>query len=113
MPNDRGGSVARRSRLPAPRPSVVALSGRPSRAEAEAAVRTLIRWAYLTTQYAGDKNPILRTLQRALTNRVEPETAAAIEGIAQRIFGVANPLAGEDAQNPAGTATAGGSAYAH
>jgi cobaltochelatase CobS len=75
--------------------------------------RTLIRWAYLTTQYAGDKNPILRTLQRALTNRVEPETAAAIEGIAQRIFGVANPLAGEDAQNPAGTATAGGSAYAH
>ena len=45
MPNDRGGSVARRSRLPAPRPSVVALSGRPSRAEAEAAVRTLIRWA--------------------------------------------------------------------
>lgn len=45
MPSDRGGSVARRSRLPAPRPAVVAVSTRPSRAEAEAAVRTLIRWA--------------------------------------------------------------------
>lgn len=45
MPNDRGGSVARRSRLPAPRPAVVAVSDRPSRADAEAAVRTLIRWA--------------------------------------------------------------------
>jgi GTP cyclohydrolase IA len=45
MPNDRGGSVARRGRLPAPRPTVVAVSGRPSRAEAEGAVRTLIRWA--------------------------------------------------------------------
>jgi GTP cyclohydrolase I len=45
MPNDRGGSVVRRSRLPAPRPAVVAVSGKPSRAEAEAAIRTLIRWA--------------------------------------------------------------------
>jgi len=50
MPNDRGGSVARRNRLPAPRPAVVAVSDKssrdkPSRPEAEAAIRTLIRWA--------------------------------------------------------------------
>ena len=75
--------------------------------------RTLIRWAYLTVQYAGDKNPLMRTLQRALTNRVEPETAEAIEGMTRRIFGIPNSSTGEDAQNAAGTSTAGGPAHAH
>ena len=68
--------------------------------------RTLIRWAYLTVQYAGDKNPLMRTLQRALTNRVEPEAAEAIEGMARRIFGVSSPATGEDAPNAAGTMAA-------
>lgn len=45
MPNDRGNAAPRRGRMLAPRGTVVALAKRPSRAEAEQAVRTLIRWA--------------------------------------------------------------------
>ena len=53
--------------------------------------RTLIRWAYLVLQFRGAPQPLQHALKRALTNRAEPETAAAIHGIVQRVFGeVAN-----------------------
>jgi len=45
MPNDRAGGAVRRPRTLAQRGAVVSLADRPSRAEAEQAVRTLIRWA--------------------------------------------------------------------
>ncbi|MCP4283596.1 MAG: hypothetical protein GY792_03970 [Gammaproteobacteria bacterium] len=53
--------------------------------------RTLVRWAYLAQQYRGAPSPLRYALKRALTHRAEPETAAAIEGIVQRLMG-------EDAQ---------------
>lgn len=49
--------------------------------------RTLLRWAYLARQYRNAPQPMLYALKRALTNRAEPETAAAIEGIAKRVLG--------------------------
>lgn len=49
--------------------------------------RTLVRWAYLTRQYRGAPRPLDHALKRALTNRAEPETAAAIHGIVQRVMG--------------------------
>lgn len=49
--------------------------------------RTLVRWAYLARQYRGAAQPVNHALRRALTNRAEPETATAILGIVQRVFG--------------------------
>ena len=49
--------------------------------------RTLVRWAYLTQQFRNAPQPLEHALRRALTNRAEPETAAAIHGIVQRRFG--------------------------
>ncbi|MCB1713689.1 MAG: CbbQ/NirQ/NorQ C-terminal domain-containing protein [Candidatus Competibacteraceae bacterium] len=49
--------------------------------------RTLIRWAYLVQQYRTAPQPMQYALMRALTQRAEPETAAAIHGIVQRLFG--------------------------
>ena len=49
--------------------------------------RTLVRWAYLAQQFRGAPQPLEHALKRALTNRAEPETAAAIHGIVQRLFG--------------------------
>ena len=49
--------------------------------------RTLVRWAYLVQQYRTAPSPMQYALQRALTNRAEPETTAAIHGIVQRLFG--------------------------
>lgn len=49
--------------------------------------RTLVRWAYLAQQYRGAPKPLEHALERALTNRAEPETAAAIHGIVQRVMG--------------------------
>jgi len=49
--------------------------------------RTLVRWAYLTQQFRNAPQPLEHALRRALTNRAEPETAAAIHGIVQRCFG--------------------------
>ncbi|HRW66100.1 MAG TPA: CbbQ/NirQ/NorQ C-terminal domain-containing protein [Candidatus Competibacter sp.] len=49
--------------------------------------RTLVRWAYLAQQFRGAPQPLEHALRRALTNRAEPETAAAIHGIVQRRFG--------------------------
>ena len=49
--------------------------------------RTLIRWAYLVLQFRGAPQPLQHALKRALTHRAEPETAAAIHGIVQRVCG--------------------------
>lgn len=57
------------------------------RIETTFSTRTLVRWAYLAGQYRGAPKPLEHALKRALTHRAEPETAAAIHGIVQRIMG--------------------------
>ena len=59
----------------------------PAAVEVTFSTRTLVRWAYLTWQFRGAPQPLHHALQRALTHRAEPETAAAIHGIVQRLFG--------------------------
>lgn len=49
--------------------------------------RTLVRWAYLAQQFRSAPEPLHHALKRALTHRAEPETAQAIHGIVQRLFG--------------------------
>lgn len=49
--------------------------------------RTLIRWAYLAQQFRKAEDPMVYALERALLNRAEPETAEAVKGIVQRVFG--------------------------
>lgn len=49
--------------------------------------RTLVRWAMLVKHYRGAPRPLHHALRRALTHRAEPETATAIHGIVQRVFG--------------------------
>ena len=59
----------------------------PAAVEVTFSTRTLVRWAYLTWQFRGAPQPLHHALKRALTHRAEPETAAAIHGIVQRLFG--------------------------
>lgn len=49
--------------------------------------RTLIRWAYQLCWFRNAPHPVQYALRRALTARAEPQTAAAIDGIVQRVFG--------------------------
>ena len=63
----------------------------PAAVEVTFSTRTLVRWAYLTWQFRGAPQPLHHALQRALTHRAEPETAAAIHGIVQRLFGEDGP----------------------
>ena len=49
--------------------------------------RSLLRWAYLTLQFKGAPSPLHHALKRALTYRLEPETAEAIHQIVQRVTG--------------------------
>ena len=63
----------------------------PAAVEVTFSTRTLVRWAYLTWQFRGAPQPLHHALQRALTHRAEPETAAAIHGIVQRLFGEGGP----------------------
>lgn len=49
--------------------------------------RTLLRWLRLTIKFRGAPNAVEFALERALTNRAEPEQKLAINKIAQMTFG--------------------------
>ena len=59
--------------------------------EVTLSTRTLIRWAKMAEFFkplaAQGKNPLLHSLERALSFRAEPESRSALAEIAQRIFG--------------------------
>lgn len=55
--------------------------------EVTASTRTLVRWAQLAVAFSKAPEPVIYSLERALTNRAEPETAEAIKGIAKRVLG--------------------------